>query len=380
MITRQQFEQLAGNETRPCVTMYSPTHDAGAEAKGDPIRLKNLLQDAERQLGELGVPKSEAGRLVAPGWDTHSELSPAMYGSGTLAIYCAADLTVIEHIRLQLDELVLVGERFHLKPIIPIVSGRARFYVLAVSQKKVRLLDCTRFVARDVELANVPRSLEDALGKAKPDEGVQYHTTPAARSGNGRAMYHGHGAGQDDRQGELFRYFRLVSQGIAPRLDGRSPLVFAGVEHLFPIYRQANTYANLLDKAITGSPDNAKPAELRDRGWAIVEPIQQEVRMATAERFPELAAHGRATDDIVGVALSARNGLVEVMLGASDQFRWGRVSDTEDKVQQRAERLPGDYDLVDYAAVRTLMQGGTSYIVPAEEVPGEGPAAALLRY
>ena len=44
------------------------------------------------------------------------------------------------------------------------------------------------------------------------------------------------------------------------------------------------------------------------------------------------------------------------------------------------QRQPGDEDLLDRAAVHTLLTAGTIFAVPPQQVPGPGPAAALLRY
>jgi len=39
-----------------------------------------------------------------------------------------------------------------------------------------------------------------------------------------------------------------------------------------------------------------------------------------------------------------------------------------------------DEDLFDVAAIRTLLNSGQVFAVPAEEVPGGGEVAAILRY
>jgi len=57
------------------------------------------------------------------------------------------------------------------------------------------------------------------------------------------------------------------------------------------------------------------------------------------------------------------------------------VPDDGDEVELRAEPRAGDYDLIDYAAVNTMRNGGTTYMLPAEEIPGDGRGAAvILRY
>lgn len=378
MLNMDEFLKLAGHDELPCVSVYSPTHKAGAEAKGDPIWLKKSLQDVERLLNEWDV-EVDRDTLLEPARALLAGGGVAALGEGTFTAYLSPSLSMVTHWPVRMRDGVFVSDRFHLKPIIPTVSGRRRYYVLAISQNQVRLLDCTQFSAEEMELADVPRSLVEALGQVKPDEGTQFHTgTP--QGGRRSAMYHGHGAGEEDQAHELFQYFRLVSRGIAPLLDGRSPLIFAGVERHFPIYKEADTYGNLLEEFISGNPEAVKAEHLRERAWELLEPRLLHSRSEALARYPELVAHGRATDDMTGVAISARDGIVEVMFGSGDRERWGRVPGAGEGIEERAEALAGDYDLVDYAAVHTLLRGGTAYIVPEDELPGDSPAAVILRY
>ena len=64
----------------------------------------------------------------------------------------------------------------------------------------------------------------------------------------GMAMVSGHGGVTDDTKENLLKYFRLIDRGLHDLLkDERAPLVLAGVEYLFPIYREANTYPRLIE-------------------------------------------------------------------------------------------------------------------------------------
>jgi hypothetical protein len=72
---------------------------------------------------------------------------------------------------------------------------------------------------------------------------------------------------------------------------------------------------------------------------------------------------------------------VATLFGAVDEQYWGRVPRLGDEVQMRAEPQPNDYDLIDYAAVQTMLQGGQAYLVSGDQVPGgTRRAAAILRY
>ncbi len=49
-------------------------------------------------------------------------------------------------------------------------------------------------------------------------------------------------------------------------------------------------------------------------------------------------------------------------------------------MQIHSEPQPGDEDLMDLAALHTLLNGGTVYAVMPEQVPGDTAVAAILRY
>ena len=50
----------------PCVTICMPTHVAGADGQQDPVRLKNLAEQVERQLAGGWLRAPEARDFVAP--------------------------------------------------------------------------------------------------------------------------------------------------------------------------------------------------------------------------------------------------------------------------------------------------------------------------
>ena len=66
MLSQELLSQLAEPREAPCVSIYSPPHDSGSEATGDPIWLKTGLQDAEGILKERGVAKGLIREILEP--------------------------------------------------------------------------------------------------------------------------------------------------------------------------------------------------------------------------------------------------------------------------------------------------------------------------
>jgi hypothetical protein len=55
VIRTQDVEQLASPGASPRVSIFLPTHRTGPETAQDPIRLRNLLSQADEDLRALGL-------------------------------------------------------------------------------------------------------------------------------------------------------------------------------------------------------------------------------------------------------------------------------------------------------------------------------------
>ena len=150
-------------------------------------------------------------------------------------------------------------------------------YVLAVSQKAVRLFECSRNHVQELELPGVPQGMEGAVPEG-PAPQLQRHTLPV--DGRSAARFHGHGIGTDDVNiFNLTRYFHRVDDGLDNFLkDQKIPLMLACVDYLAPIFREVSRYPHVVDEIIPGNPDGVSSEELRQKGWAIVEPHFRKVR------------------------------------------------------------------------------------------------------
>src|SRR5512142_995568 len=61
---RSDLDQLMTTQDRPWVSIFMPTHRPGAEGQQDPIRLKNLVRQAEDRLIALGLRAPDARRVL----------------------------------------------------------------------------------------------------------------------------------------------------------------------------------------------------------------------------------------------------------------------------------------------------------------------------
>ena len=383
VLSKTELKTLAEARDKWCVSIFMPTHRAGVETRQDPIRLKNVLGETEKRLLAKSLRTPDVEALLAPAYKL---LQDGLFWRGQsdgLAIFISPQMS--RHYRLPLDfeGLVAIEQHFHLKPLLPLLSGDGRFYVLAISQNAVRLLQGTRHSVSQVELMGIPSSLDEALKYDDPESRLQFHTATGALGGHGEraAVFHGHGVGSNDAKTNILRYFHRVDESLTAALrDEQSPLVLIAVDYLHPLYGEANTYPHLVGEGVEGNPEELSAKELHRRAWDIVEPRFLRAQTEAAERYRQLAETEQASSDLKKVVPAAHYGRVETLFVAVGLQQWGTFDLAINAVQVHPEAEPGDEDLLNCAAIQTLLNGGTVYAVEPEKVPGEALLAAVFRY
>lgn len=363
----------------PRVSLYAPMVKAGPETRQNPIRFKNLLGEARERLAAAGVAGEDVEALLAPAEAHLDDRDFWQHQESGLAVFLEPGEAHALRLPLEFEELCLVGECFHLKPLFPLLSGDGRFHILALSQNAVRLLEATRLGVRELELhEDVPRSLTDALGSELTEKQLQSHS-PNSDTG----IFHGHGGGSDDVKPEIRKFLGMLDAALVPllRRDGReSPLVIASVEALAAMYREASDHRAIVDEPVTGNPEQRSAEELQAAAWPLVEPVFDRARQESVERFGNNKADGTCSSNPAEVVIAAMDGRVDTLFVARGVRVWGRVHEVERRVEHADEAGPGIEDLIDRAAVGTFRTGGQVFSVAPEEVPDGGALAAIYRF
>ncbi len=363
-----------------CVSLFMPTHRAGREKEQDPIRFKNLLREAEERLMDKGLRPPEVQEMIKRPQLLLQDRGFWQRQSDGLAVFFSQDTYRFFRLPMAFEELVVVSHRFHVKPLLPILASDGLFYILALSQNQVRLLEGTRHTVDEIDLENVPEALSEALPEGLSEKGLQFHTGTPSGSGSRSAMFHGHDIGTETKN-RIRQWFRTIDKEVGGLLsDVQSPLVLAGVDALFPLYKEVNTYPHLMDEGIPGNPEGLSPDDLHQQAWAIVEPVFKREREEAHARYRQLAGTGQTTTDITEAVLAAHHGRIEVLFFAVGVQVWGRFDPEKDRVDVHESPEPGDQDLLDLSAIQTLIKGGMVYAVSPQDVPGDAPLAAILRY
>jgi hypothetical protein len=384
ILNSEKLQNLLQKEGEICVSIYLPTHSTGREQQQDPIRLKNLLSKASDQLENLGMRHPEIEALLSPVQEIQEDKQFWQHQRKGLAIFVTSEFVETFRLPVACDELLVIAKDFHIKPILPLISGDEYFYVLALSQNEIRLLQANRYEISEVNLEDTPTSLKEALWFDDPESQLQFHTGTATPGNTGArpSIYHGHGMPDSDSKTELLRYFQKVDRGVMDLLNEEQvPLVLAGVDYLIPIYEEASKYPNLVEEAITGNPDDLSAAELHREAWKLVESIFQQDLHGEINRYQELsgAESTLASNELSKIVSASHHGQVESLFVALGTQVWGTYDEEELSPEKHQNYRTGDQDLLDLAATQTLLNGGKVFALDSDQMP-EDTVAAIYRF
>ena len=379
-VLQDEIRELMQKRSDYSISLYLPTHRAGRETLQDPIRLDNLLRNAEKKLTAAGMRHPDARDLLEPARNLAKDGFFARSLAEGLSIFISKGFFRYFRLPIHFDELLFVGRQFHLKPLAPMLHCCRRFYILAVSRKSLRLLECTEFGAREIELEAVPQTMREAVGLDE-ESTLLFRSIRQGPNLKGVHVFHGHGGGADMEKEYLWHWFQILKDSLHPYFrEQNTPLVFAGVEYLFPMFRLVDVYKHTMNEFIEGNPDELDPLELLKRGLPIVTPFFKKEREREIDHYMDLLGGPFASETIDEIVQGAFLGRVDTLFVDTAARRWGTQDPVSGVVEVHTLQLEGDEDLLDMAFRQTYLNGGKVYGLISSEMPGGSGAAAIFRY
>lgn len=392
LFNREELKRLAGLQDDLCISLYMPTHRFRSDWKQNTTRFKNLLSDVRDQLREQDYRETEVDQILEPGRRLLDRPGFWRDLSDGLAVFITKETMESYRLPLSFEEVAIVEDRFHLKPLFPLIAANNRFYLLALSQNDVRLYQGTHQAISEVEAAEIPTDIVNAIRQYEepPEQGLQSHASGQASSPDGGRMdrvRHGQGSADDrsrEPKDQIKRFFRKIDDSVSDYIGGEDvPLVLAGVSEYLPLYQKVNSYPQLVeDEIVAGNPEQLDLQDLHRRAWDIVESVFLEVQEEEMDRFEQLYYQDGdiASDDFHEIIPACVYSRVDTLFVPVGQYRWGRYDPDSNTVVVHESKEPGDGDLLNYAAVQSYLNGAAVHALRPESMPGGRSIAAIFRY
>jgi len=363
--TRAQLDRLLASRHPASVSIYVPTDPVSANV-AERIEFGNLVAEAAEQLRAAGVAKRAVAAIEEEHGDLIEDEEFWRYQARSLASFATPDGLTTFRLPNRLLSAVEVSDRFHLKPLLRKVTFPQVALVLALAQGSVRLIEVSPDVApTQVRVPDLPQDAASAVGRSSLAD-----RAPVRRI-----------QGSEGRKLRLRQYSRHIDQALRPILNGLDvPLILAAAEPLDSIFRSVNSYPYLLSTGIAGNPERTPDAELAATARAVLDEFYAEELAQKRDLFERRLAEGRALLDVGDVARAATHGAVDTVLVDIDAVVPGSIDEDRGTVTLCTTADAVDYGVVDEIARRAWLAGGTVLAVRADDIPGEGPVAAILRY
>ena len=283
-----------------------------------------------------------------------------------MAVFLAPGRTRTFRLPNRLVDHVEVGDRFYVKPLLRAVTFPQTAFVLALAALSVRLVEVTREgPSFTVRVPDMPSDAASSVGKS----------TIADRSQIGRMQ------GTEGQRVRLGQYARRVDHALRGVLTGLElPLILAAAEPIAAIYRAVCTYPHLVEPGLSGNPEEQDDEVLAAEARGVLDGIYAAELARVREAYGLDVSRERASSDVAEVARAATFGAVGTLLVDIDAKVPGSIEEETGMVTFADADDATNYGVTDEIARRAFLTGARVLAVRREDMPGDSPVAAILRY
>jgi len=387
IISKDTLTSLIESCEGTAVSIYMPTFVSAREARQNPIRLKNLVNEIKNQLTQGNMGPGEIEDYLTPLTGLVDDETFWQDQDEGLALFLDANELRIFRLPKPFEEVAVVGDSFHITPLIPIYKGNGQYFLLSLDQKRPKIYQGSKFRLAQVDELDLPESLQEMFDNFYEFHShIQFHSKTVNPNpdlaGDRRGMHFGQGGDDIDKNAEIRNYFHRFDAALMDYLDGEdAPMVLAGVGYLHPIFDEVNSYPNKIDEGITKDVDRMPVEELHELSWDIVkDKYQKDVGKALGVYRDLADKDGDTSVDLKAIVSAAHFQRVHTLFVAENQHLWGQFDPEKNDVKIEDEKRPENQDLLSKAAAQTLINGGNVFVISQEQIPGHNKAAAIFRY
>ncbi|MBW6492319.1 MAG: hypothetical protein K0B15_14140 [Lentimicrobium sp.] len=381
-LTKELIRELQSEQHKVCLSLYMPTHRSHPENLQDPVRYKNLLKQLEESLLQKHTP-AEAKAFLEPFEAFGNNTEFWNHTAEGLAILSAEG--VFETIKLHgpVEELAMVADSFHTKPLRLYLQSVGHYHVLGLSLHDIRLFEgnCHSLV----EIEPVRKSKKNNE-ESTDDETTEKQTTASSYSASGgksEDAQFGHRGQNDETDMNTERFFRDIANAVYENYSRPTgwPLVLAALPEHYSLFQKVSKNPMLLSVGIGINPAVVSIDKLKDLAWEIMEPEYLLQLDSLVNRFEQAKANGKGSDDMKEVAIAATEGRVDTLIIEADRMIGVRITNLVTGNTQKKDLLnPRVDDLLDDMGELVTKMGGQVMVFPTDKMPGETGLAAIFRY
>ncbi len=337
-------------------------HRTSPENRQDPIRVKNLVDQAARRLlndfdrREIAPLLDQLERLVQ-GIDYRHSLDG-------LALFINCDFARAVPLPFPLKERVNVGETFLTRDLVFAMNRTPRYWTLVLSEKPTRLYEGTRDYLVEIQEGGFPILHEGPGGEQSLPGGF------GIKKSAYRDEYHR-------------KFFRQVDAALKPFLaDDPLPMAVVGVVRFLAFFDEVTDHKDSILTTLQGSHDKTSPHKLGKLVWPLVKDALIEQRQMVLSELEKAIFEKKFASTIGEVWRLANDGRGKILLVEQDFHFPAHVDVTGRHLTPAADDGTSDGfdDAVDEIIETVLAKQGRVVFVENGQLQAHQRIALILRY
>lgn len=369
-----QLANIASHRHPDSISIVMPTCEAGQRVSQNAIQFKNLLREAVDQLVARGdESEGQVQQRLTGLFELQRDHAFWQHQQAGLAVYFSEGNLLTIGLHSSPDKLVQISDHYFITPVAIDAAQHRRFNVLTLSWEEAELWEADRRQLGMVENDQFPIRIRDVVLPPDAEKQLQFRSQGGGRNGgNGEAMFHGQGEGEDTLRADRLRFLSEVGRRLVHVLGQKQDsLIVVATGEVTGHFMSATDLEPVHN--ITSSPAQLGESQLKrlvlewinDEGQG-----SDEDRTAVKERLGTAMARGQGSEDIDEIVQAASEGRVAQLFVDPHQRIWN------DEQKQATE--DGPRELLNWAVLHTLQTGGEVFSVAAAD--RKCPVAAIFRY
>lgn len=363
--------ELINLEKGPFISIYQPTHRAKPDSTQNPIRFKNLVQKIEKSLKEDHKGANIEAILKPLNQIAEDNLFWNESKEG-LAVLANEDKCLVYRLPQTVEELAVVGDSFHIKPLIRVYQSADRYNILTLNKSSFKLYEGNRYGFEEIIIPEkTPTTLKEVLGD-------QYTESTFLSGGHN---IHGLGGRKVEADKDTKKYFRYVDKFVTDNYSNinKLPLILVTLTENQGDFRELTHNNYLLEDGSNVDPESLNKDQLKEHVWKALEPLYIKKTEKLVDRFENSRAKFSGSDDIAEIVRSGVENKIDTVLLESGRIIKGSIKD-DGRISEENTDSNTHEDLLDDIAELVFRNGGEVIMLPKERMPSTTGAAAIFRY
>lgn len=379
MALTEEFREVLTlkNSPGPFISLFMPLSSSLHDVSADRTQLNSLITKAKRELTHNYTASDWS--LYAREFDKfeHDPLGNA--DARGLVIYVGPTGSRSFKVARSLPSKVSISDKPEILPLIAARELNFSYDILLLGRDMFRL---ARVVDNKPELVKLPddapQTLQDALGS---ELGSRGHWQRSTGGDNGGTQYSGTGSLDTAENADRRNFFMIVDEYLFKNFsnqDHRSLILVTDAKNQGNFRKLSqNTYLNK-DVQIAQVANLKEPmTDLQTLATKITGQLEKAEMETFEHKYEQAAGSKRTATDLGALMEAAVAGQIEMLFVRSGASFPGRISD---QLQiDTTSVLSRDNNVYNDLAMLSLSHGGQVHVLPSEQMPIAGNAAAILR-